>query len=290
MTAPLYLEHLTDADLHLLATETGEAESGEELLTYLHANPAYLTALLEHPSLYVSLFGSGEHDALLRASPFLVFAVLVHRGAQDLAGLPFVEEWIGPNRRLPSFEVGGLREFASAPLRRFFLAEVLASYTRVASGTVWVQTSRGWRRRRFSELDPLRLLEMLETTPGRERPALYRRLGDLSLFLTGVFPDYAGATLPPLRRQRLQRGMRWIELAGPSLPPDPVPSEISLLEELGQRSYWMAWKATEGMGSGMTGVLADVAESFSQARRLLNFLTDRYLFPVRDHWFPLSSN
>jgi hypothetical protein len=34
----------------------------------------------------------------------------------------------------------------------------------------------------------------------------------------------------------------------------------------------------------MAGVLGQVSEDFAAARRLLNFLTDRYLFPMR-HWF-----
>jgi len=35
-------------------------------------------------------------------------------------------------------------------------------------------------------------------------------------------------------------------------------------------------------------VLADVAQRFGQARRILNYLTDRYLFPYRGRWFPTA--
>ena len=31
---------------------------------------------------------------------------------------------------------------------------------------------------------------LLDAVPDAERPGVYRRLGDVSLFLTGVFPDY----------------------------------------------------------------------------------------------------
>ena len=82
-----------------------------------------------------------------------------------------------------------LREFFAADGRRLFLTELLTSYTRVASGSTYVRTARGWRRRRFSELDPLRLASLLDAVPEAERPGIYRRLGDLALFLTGVFPD-----------------------------------------------------------------------------------------------------
>ena len=36
----------------------------------------------------------------------------------------------------------------------------------------------------------------------------------------------------------------------------------------------------------MSSQLAHVAEHFDQARRFLNFVTDRYLWPRRDHLFP----
>jgi hypothetical protein len=221
---------------------------------------------------------------LLRASPFLVFAVLIHRAAHDLARARFVAEWVGPGRRVPVFDVAAVQEFAAGPLRRLFLAELLASYTHVASGSVWVQTARGWRRRRFSELDPLRLVELIEVLPDSERPAVYRRLGDLALFLTGVFPDYAGRHhFPPVQRRRLERALGWNE-------PSPAPvagaqepaGDVGLLERIGGRSYRMAWRAAEG---GIGGALGDVAEGFGLARRVLNFLTDRYMFPFREQWF-----
>jgi hypothetical protein len=227
--------------------------------------------------LFAALF-RGEGDALLRASPFLVFAVLVHRAAQDLDHVRFVDEWIGPQRRVPIFEVAVLQDFARLPERRLFLTELLASYTRVASGSFWIQTSRGWRRRRFSELDPLRLAELVEVLPQHERPAAYRRLGDLSLFLTGVFPDYVGRLFPrPIQRHRLERAV--------GLREDGALSDgLSLLEQVGQQAYRIAGQAVEDR-DGMSSLLGDIADGFGHARRVLNFLTDRYLFPLRSQWF-----
>src|SRR5438270_799918 len=186
MSSNPFIEHLNDTDLALLATVSGE-DSVIDLQHRLWADPYALDEILRQPSLFDVLFGAGAREALLHASPFLTFAVLVQRASRDLRQARFVEEWIGPGRRVPMFEVTGVQEFASDPLRRLFLAELLASYTHVASGSMWIQTPRGWRRRRFSELDPVRLVEMLQSAPERERPMLYRRLGDLALFLTGVF-------------------------------------------------------------------------------------------------------
>jgi len=284
-----YLEHLTDADLGLLAAASSEGESAGDSIARLRANPERLEGLLKQPAVFAHLFRADERDPLLRASPFLVFAGLVNRATQDLAQLHFVQEWVGPRQRVPVFDIAGLQEFAADSLRRFFLAQLLASYTRVASGSFWVHTSRGWRRRRFSELDPLRLIELLDIVPEHERAGVYRRLGDLTLFLPVVFPDYAGERLfRPIERERLQRTLARGEGKAGGTPGEDPSSAIWLLEQVGRRSYRMAWKATQAAEVGMARVLGDVSEGFGKARRILNFVTDRYLFPLRERWFPLA--
>jgi hypothetical protein len=273
MLGRLYLEHLSDGDLAFLGSAT-ESRAGSA------PKPEQIEMLIDSPTVYRQLFNQPGRDPLLRGTPFLVFAVLVHRAARDLSQASFVEEWVGPRQRVPVFDVAALRDFGADPLHRLFLAELLASYTHVASGSVLVQTRRGWRRRRFSELDPLRLVELADLVPDHERPWVYRRLGDLSLFLSGIFPDYAAEQLvgEPQRR-RLQRALHLR---------DPQRAEqgdgIWLLEQLGRRAYQMAQRATDG-SAGMGDVLARVSQNFPAARRVLNFLTDRYLFPLRRQWF-----
>jgi hypothetical protein len=273
MVGRLYLEHLTDADLALLtATVVEDAD--------IRRHPDRITTLLERPALYQQLFSLSAKEPLLQGSPFLIFSVLVHRAARDLKETSFVEEWVGPRQRVPVFDVAGLRDFGADPMRRLFLAELLASYTHVASGSVMVRTTRGWRRRRFSELDPIALLDLAETVPASERPAVYRRLGDLALFLSGIFPDYTGERLLGSRQtQRIERAIGARETEAVERR-----DGIWLLERLGRRSYALAQRAADRSG-GMADVLAAVSENFAAARRVLNFVTDRYLFPTRRSWF-----
>ncbi len=273
MVGPLYLEQLSDWDLALLAS-TADARDD------LRRDPARLEALIDSPATFRLLFSVPGRDPLLRGTPFLIFAVLIHRVVRDLGQASFVEEWVGPRQRVPVFDTAGLRDFGADPMRRFFLAQLLASYTNVASGSTLVKTSRGWRRRRFSELDPIRLIELAELVPELERPSVYRRLGDLSLFLTGIFPDYAAEQLIAERERRgLERALA---------PADREQSEghdgIWLLEQLGRRAYRIARQGADRTAT-MARVLAEVSENFAAARRLLNFLTDRYLFPMRRQWF-----
>lgn len=271
MVGSFYLEQLSDADLGLLA-------SAADARNDVRRDPARLEALIDRPAIFRQLFSTPGRDPLLQGTPFLIFAVLIHRVVRDLSQASFVEEWVGPRQRVPVFDTAGLKDFVADPLRRFFLVQLLASYTNVASGTMLVKTSRGWRRRRFSELDPLRLIELAELVPKPERPSVYRRLGDLSLFLTGIFPDYAAERLVAERRG-LERALR---------PADREQAEgrdgIWLLEQLGRSAYRIAQGGAD-RGAPMAGVLADVSENFAAARRVLNFLTDRYLFSMRRQWF-----
>ncbi len=273
MVGTLYLEHLSDSDLALL-------DAAADVRNAIGRDPEQLEALIGSPETYRLIFKVPGRDPLLRGSPFLLFAVLIHRVVRDLGQASFVEEWVGPRQRVPVFDTVSLRDFAADPLRRFFLAQLLASYTNVASGSTLVKTTRGWRRRRFSELDPMRLIELAELVPEAERPSVYRRLGDLSLFLTGVFPDYAGEQLVAERDRRgLERALGTA---------DRERSEnrdgVWLLEQLGRRAYRIAVQRADRRAA-MAGVLAEVSENFAAARRILNFMTDRYLFPMRRQWF-----
>jgi hypothetical protein len=267
-----YLEHLTEQDLSLLASTSPDSVAD------LHADPDRIQRLIGDPAVFTRIFGTGAQEAFLHASPFLAFAVLVHRVHRELGDVRYVDEWVGPGQRVPVFDLGGLREFTADPSRRLFLTELLASYTHVASGSYWTRTPRGWSRRRFSELDPMRLLELIEVLPEPEHPAVYRRLGDLALFLTGVFPDHtAGQFLSPIAQERLRRRLLRTEA---ELPP-----AFELFQLLGRRAYQAASTA-----SRRPGLLEDLAgQGFVRSRRVLNFLTDRYLFPLREQWFPSAS-
>ncbi len=277
----LYRQHLTASDLRLIGSLVPEATRSAG-----RPRPGDLDVALGHPDLEAAVFGSGGgDDRLTGVSPFLTFAVAVHRTAARLEGTGFVVERWTSRQRLPVFDVGPLRELLAEPQRRYFLVELLSSYTHVVSGTTWHRTPRGWRRRRFSELDLSRLAELLESVEPAERPGVYRRLGDLALFLTGVFPDHSALGLGPVAQSRLTRVSRL-----PRAEADRTASldSLALLEELGRRFYGLTVRAARTHGAPPTvglSLVGEIAERFADARRVLNVVTDWYLFPLRERWF-----
>src|SRR5262249_54306121 len=185
-----------------------------------------------------------------------------------------------------------LREFGVDPARRYFVVEHLTSYTRVMSGPVWVKRRGRWRRQRLSELDAAPLAAPPDAVPASHRPGGYRRPRDLAPFLTPGASPAPSSPRTPLP-------------SGPDRPPPPLPAgdvpaptlhdveqlagdrgAAGLFEWLGPRWYRAAAERTPV--SGLARLLADLATRFDQGRRFLNHLTHRYLFQVRNRWFPTA--
>ncbi len=291
-----YASHLTDADLRLLVSVTGAPAGAGQLggagdavdLSWLRGDPETLLRLLEHPGVFRAVLGAEDaaRGWAVPASPFLVFAAFVQQAAAELASVDHVPERTGLRQRVPLFDAPALRDFLSDPARRLFLTELLASFTRVASGRYRVRVGGRMRTRRFSELDPVRLAGLLDAVPPAERPGVYRRLGDATLFLTGVFPDYASThALGPLDAGRLLRAARLPSSQQERLASSPA---MELWEYLGARWY----RAARDLAPADTArvvVVGDVADRFRQARRVLNHLADRYLVSPDRPWFEQPS-
>ena len=291
LVASGYADHLTGADLALLASVAGPpmtAATAAAQVRRLRADPGAVVELLGDPRVFGAVFGHGRGAApggpsqTVVASPFLAFTVAIHRAAAELASTEHVPERTGPRQRVPLFDAPGLREFLSSPARRLFLAELLASFTRVASGQYRDRAGGRPRTRRFSELDPAALAALAAAASEADRPGMYRRLGDVALFLTGVFPGYATArAFGPVDVARLLDATR---MPAPDHERLAEATGIELLEHLGGRWYRAAC-AMAPVRTARLAVVAEVADRFRQARRVLNHVADHYLLPPSGAWF-----
>ena len=279
-----YADHLTEADLALLVSLSQEvAVPTPEAGAWLRRHPEHLPGLIGDPRVFQAVFGPDDRAARATlASPFLIFAVAVHRAAAELESIDHVPERSGPRGRVPLFDAPDLRDFLDSPARRLFLAELLGSFTHAAGGQYRAMVRGRPRARRFSELDLARLAATLDTVPEGDRPGVYRRLGDVALFLTGVFPDYAVAhALGPVSAARLLRAAQVSPRQHEQLTTAPA---IDLFEYLGARWYRVAWSLAPARTARLA-VVAEVADRFRQARRVLNHIADRCLFPAGNPWF-----
>jgi hypothetical protein len=275
-----YLDHLTDSDLQLLVAASDRyAEPAD-----LRGHPEAITELVGRPEVFEAVFGreAVASGRLVAVSPFLTFSVALRRVAVELDSVASVPERSGPRQRVPIFDAPQLRDFLDEPRRTLFLAELLTSFTRIATGRYLMRTRRGPRWRRFSELDLVRLAGLVDATPAAERPGVVRRLGDVALFLAGVFPDYTQThALGMLDAARLLRAAGIAREEHDTLATAPA---IELFEVLGARWYRHAHELAV-VQSVQLDLVADVADRFRQARRVLNWLADHYLFPAGNPWF-----
>jgi hypothetical protein len=269
-----YLERLSDRDLEILAMAIGRTSEPDTLRGEIRKNPGLLGEWLAEPGL-VDLIFDPRHGLDVAPSPQLVFGVMVHRVAMDLVDAPYVVDWIGPKSRLPVFDVDPLKEFLEDPGRRWFLVELLDSFAGPEG--------------KIAGFHLPALAAAIDQVHPTMRGQLLRRMGDLALFLTGVFPDHTGSRpVHPIEAERLGRaaGMSDHEILSLSAGKLPTTAGMDWMEALGERWYRMALDQGRLGASFVPPVVGDVAGRFTSGRRVLNVLTDRFLYRFRPDWLP----
>lgn len=297
-----YLGHLTDADLRELvhADEVPPARA-QARIQALRNSPGLVLDVLDRPGVTADLLGLGGpgavgSDRFALVSPFLVFAAAIHRCAADLTATGYAPERTTARLRVPVFDGPQLARYLADPAHRLYLAELLASFARSSGGVIVTRTPRGVHRRRWNDLDLGRLATLVRALPEQDRPPVWRRLGDLALFLTGVFP----AAIERALADRLDPA-RLARTTGLPAPPDRDVGPADLFEWFGAGWYRLAANraaqsqpggqqalaaaASAMRGSASGAALRDNADHFHQARRVLSAAADRYLFPAGGDWF-----
>jgi hypothetical protein len=100
------------------------------------------------------------------------------------------------------------------------------------------------------------MVDKLYTASQREAFLLRTHMGDFSLWMSGLFPDYLEA------RMRRKGG-----------PP------IDYYERMGSTGYRMASESPQAGTLGVQQLYKDVARDFTGVREALNRVSDRYLWP-----------
>jgi hypothetical protein len=244
----------------------------ESLRDELGRHPWYANDVLRRPEVVEAVLDGTDAERLI-VSPLLLFAVLVHCAAEELTTSDWVDEWAGRGCRLPVFDVEPLLEFADAPGRLLFLAQLLVGFAVPAAPPVPVDS-----------LDLDELVDWLDAVEQPARVALLRQLGDIALFRAGVFPDSTGASaLPAAQAEHLGRSVRLTDDELDHLvDPGSATPGLDALETLSAAWYRAAADSSESTPL----VVRDVACRIRVARRFLNHVADRYLYRIQPQWAP----
>jgi hypothetical protein len=259
--------HLTESDLRFVVeTVATHRRDYDHIVHLLRDKEDLLEPMLDDPKLMERLFR--DEEAFLRISPHLLFSVLLRRVRIELETEGYVFEAAPRGKRIPVFEAPAVAELLSNTQIRDYLADMLSSFARINSGVVYWKERGTWHKRRFSDIDIEDMIDLARLEDPEMRPALYKRIADIALFLSGIFPDQA--TLFESRPRT-------------TFADKPTLKDY---EKQGRRFYSLA--AQETVHAHWGTALEALAEKFTLARRALNTLSDRYLKKQRIRYFRLG--
>ena len=252
---------LTDRDLDFIVDHAAPGSGSRDGLKRLIVeDDDFRKAMVGDERVFLAV--TSDDDILLKLSPHLYFEVLLRRAHSDIDSATHTLERTGRDR-VPVFdarEVSTLLDKASVLV---YLADMLASFTRVHSYVVPIRRRRGIRRKvRYSDMDLDSLIAMCASADEDGRFAFYKRIADLCLFVTGIFPGSASRPTsgesPNRSRIRAQRG-------------------VEEYEREGVRFYGLAEGHPAATTLGLAEVFGLLREEFTSARKPLTYIAGQHL-------------
>ncbi|MBI4280354.1 MAG: hypothetical protein HY660_18020 [Armatimonadetes bacterium] len=218
-----------------------------------------------------------DEEVLVRISPRLLFTILLRRVQRDLRDRPYTMERVGMTETVPVFDASRVSQVLEDRKVLDYLTDLLASFTRVNTWTLVHRRGSRLVRRRFCDLSLEDMVELAGLVEEAARFPVYRRIADIALFTSGVFPEYAGGALSISRR-----GM-----AG--MVPRGRVASLEEYEEEGRRFYRLASERPEAREARLDRVLGFLAEEFPLARKPLTILSHQYIRWTTARWSRTSA-
>ena len=182
--------HLSESDLRFLVeTVATDRRDYDHIINLIRDKEDLLEPMLDDPKLSDRLFR--DEEALVRVTPHMLFSVLLRRLRRELEKEAYVLDVDTDGKHIPVFEGPAVAEMLSDKPIRDYLAEMLSSFARTNNGIIYWKERGTWHKRRFSDIDLDDMVELARIIDPEMRPALYKRIADLALFLSGIFPEHA---------------------------------------------------------------------------------------------------
>lgn len=266
-----YLQDLSEADLSFVVkTIVDKRQDHEHICNLLKDKPDLVEIMLEDEKLFQQV--NKEEDIFLKISPFLLFTILIQQTKRELETSNYTMEIISQQKQVPVFDAKAAAALIQNNDMRTYLARMLASFTRADSTTV-VYRARGLTyQRHFSDLDFDDMLELSVLVELPYRYDFYKRLADISLFITGIFPEHllgSGEVNAQLSEKHMQHNRR----------------TLHDYEKEGRQYYDLASTYDEAREQGLDQVLSQLAENFTLIRKPLNYLAANLMRKQHKDWF-----
>ncbi|SVC62245.1 uncharacterized protein METZ01_LOCUS315099, partial [marine metagenome] len=244
-------------------------------------DPAYRKAIVSDGRVFSQV--SNDDESFLKISPSLYFEVLLRRAQRDLESTSYTIEKSG-KESIPVFDSVTVADFLDSPYVLEYLAHMLASFTRIQSYIVPVTKRKGIRRRiRYNDMDIDSLIQFAAKAEESERFSFYKRIGDVCLFVTGLFRDhtYSDAGKTSMMRDSVYR----VRQSSSPVWSRSIKRSVEEYEAEGKRFYKLAGLHPTASMLELSDVFNVLREQFTAARKPLAFLATHYLHSRQNKLF-----
>ena len=207
-----------------------------------------------------------DEEIFLKISPSLFFEILLRKAVNDLEKASYTIEKTS-TMKIPVFDTKDVVELLTKESMLVYLADMLSSFTKIESYAISFRAGKGgWKKIRFNDLDIFSLMNFCEVVEDEYRLGFYKRIGDICLFILGLFPDYA------------ERDYRYF-FSGQARPRIPGKVRISPdeYEKKGREFYKLAAEHLSSKNQELSEVFWALHVNFQKAKKPLNFIAEHYL-------------
>ncbi len=256
---------LSDSDLDFLVdTVSPEVRDKSRLKQIIRQDRDFRNRYIGDEKAFTRLMDDDE--LFLKISPTLFFEILLRKTASDLEAVSYTVEKTS-TMRIPVFDTKDVVELLTKEPLLGYLADMLASFTRVESYVISFRVKKGiWKKIRFNNLDIVSLMSLCQAVQDEYRLGLYKRIADICLFILGVFPDYAERDYHYPFSRELRPQIRG------KLRMSPADYETE-----GRKFYRLAAEHQSARELDLSEVFWALHGNFQKAKKPLNFIAEHYL-------------
>jgi hypothetical protein len=270
----------SESDL-LFLVETGDPGLVAKIDT-IKRDPVIIEGMMDHEAhrLFRRIMLMGEDSIMARITPRFLFEVLLRMARRDLVTQSYTVERMA-TQKIPVFDIPAVVRFLDNKRVLKYLGDMMSSFIRVESFSLPVRVRKGiWRRIRFSDMDIDSLQRFCQAADEEHRFTFYKRIADLCLFITGIFPEYPTMDFGHI----FNNGVRQSHSGR-------FKRSVEDYEEEGRHFYKLAGEHKDAEVMNLIEVFQQLHEGFSLARKPLNYISEHYLHLIKQSLFPsLSSN
>ncbi len=262
---------LRDGDLSMILKILMPGHRNKQrMMRIMRQDSDILDGMLRDERLFKSLLDNPE--SIIRVSPYLFFTVILYRVRNKLKNQSYTVEWQQKKQTIV-FDSERVNDFLGKGRVLSYLIEMLVSFVRINSFIIPIRVRKGhWQKLRFSDFDIDSLIRYSQMIDEEHRFGPYKRIADICLFITGIFPDAVGNLYLDLfgGRRRLDFTAEW---------------NREIFEEHGKHFYGEAARHRAAHILDLHPVLSELAENFHLATKPLSFMSSHYLGLFKDRLF-----